>query len=260
MLNEIVKRLGELEMVKAIALSGSKTSEINDASSDWDIYIYSDERVPVEERRRIFSELMEKCRIDCSPFEEGDECTDSTGAVYDIMYRTLEWTEWQVDDVWRKHNARVGYTTCFLYNIKTSEILLDKDGWFRKLQDEVSGDYPEKLRENIISKNMDVIDGEGETTFLIQATRADKRNDIVSENHRLSAILASAFDALFAYNRVLHPGEKKLMKYAHLLCKELPPSFDNNIENSIRSVGTESYIPELKKLIASFEEFLGQSY
>ena len=259
MLDEIVKRLSELNMVKAIALSGSKTSEINDASSDWDIYVYSDSRVPTEERKRIFGEIMQHSRIDCSPFEEGDECLDSNGQCYDIMYRSLEWTEWQVDDVWRKHNARIGYTTCFLYNIKTSRILFDRDGWFRRLQEELSGPYPEELRENIIRKNMSIIDGDGESTFLIQAELAHKRNDIISENHRLSAILASAFDVLFAYNEVFHPGEKKLLGYSHLLCHAMPEDFDEKCRKAIRTLGTDDFIPSLRAFTASLHSFLGKS-
>ena len=73
---------------------------------------------------------------------------------------------------------------------------------------------------------MDIVDGNGMSTFLIQTELAYKRGDAVSMNHRLSAILASIFDAVFAYNRVLHPGEKKLMHYAGLLCDRLPQGFD----------------------------------
>ena len=156
MLKTIANGLSELPMVKSVALSGSKTSAINDNFSDLDIYVYSDNHVPFEDRARIFSGF-ESVRINCSPFEEGDEIIDKYGNVYDIMYRSTEWTEWQLDDVWKRHNARLGYTTCFIYNISTSEIIAENDGWFRSLQNETMSDYPEELCMNIIKKNMDTI-------------------------------------------------------------------------------------------------------
>ena len=255
MIERICNELALLPMVKAIALSGSRTSAINDESSDWDIYIYSDQCVPEKDRERILSSLS-SCSINCSPFEEGDEAVSERGDVYDLMYRSLDWTEWQIDDVWRKLNARIGYTTCFLYNIKSSEILYDDNAWFSTLQSELGMPYPERLRENIIRKNMDVIDGKGKSTFLIQAELAWKRDDIVSQNHRLSAILSSIFDALFAYNRALHPGEKKLLRYTHILCTDIPENFDENVQRAIRAVGTDDYIPSLRALIDSTKEFL----
>ena len=255
MLKSIANGLSELPMVKSVALSGSKTSAINDNFSDLDIYVYSDNHVPFEDRARIFSGF-ESVRINCSPFEEGDEIIDKCGNVYDIMYRSTEWTEWQLDDVWKRHNARLGYTTCFIYNISTSEIIAENDSWFRSLQNETMSDYPEELCMNIIKKNMDILSGDGSSTFLKQAELAYKRSDIVSQNHRLSAILASYFDVLFAYNRALHPGEKKLQGYAHLLCHALPDSFDSNLETAIRSVGPEEYIPAIRSLIRNLSALL----
>ena len=256
MIEKITEELSSMDMVRAITLSGSRTSAINDERSDYDIYIYSSSRVPPEERKRILSAISRTCRIDCSPFEEGDEATGMNGMLYDIMYRSMEWTERQVDDVWRKHNARIGYTTCFLYNIKTSRILYDRGDWFRGLQEELEAPYPEGLRASIIRKNMDVIDGDGGATFLIQAELAALRNDIVSQNHRLAAILASYFDILFAYNRVLHPGEKKLQRYAHQLCPALPERFDEELARSIETLGTEEHIPALQELISSLKKIL----
>ncbi len=254
---EFIKSLATCPEIRAIALSGSKTSAINDRSSDWDIYIYAESRVPLEKRHEILSSFFPSVSIDCSPFEEGDEAIDEEGCTYDIMYRSIGWTEREIEDVWQRHNARLGYTTCFLYNISTSEILYASNGWFKALQDELKTPYPEKLRENIIKKNMDIIDGSGASTFLIQAELAWKRSDIVSQNHRLTAILASVFDIIFAYNKSLHPGEKKLLRYTELLCPLLPDNFNENVRKTILSVGTENYIPSLNALVEGMHKFTG---
>ena len=58
---------------------------------------------------------------------------------------------------------------------------------------------------------------------------AIKRNDFVSINHRISAFLASYFDVIFAMNELLHPGEKRLIRYAKDNCKILPKDFEKNI-------------------------------
>ena len=219
MLKKLTEAFSLLPETESIALSGSRRSAINDESSDWDVYIYSSSRIMPETREKIFASIFPRFSVNCSPFEEGDECMDEDGRVYDIMYRSTEWTEWQIDDVYRKHNARVGYTTC-----------------------------------NIIRKNMDVIDGNGASTFLIQAELAVKRGDIVSSNHRLAAILASYFDIIFAYNRVYHPGEKKLIGYAHF-CKDLPMNMDENIEKAITTLGKSDHLDALRTLVSHLHDF-----
>ena len=254
-LRYITESLADITKTESICLSGSRKCAINDDASDWDIYVYSSCRIMPEERECIFDSMFPHVSVNCSPFEEGDECIDKDGNVFDIMYRSLEWTEREVDDVYRHHNARVGYTTCFLHNISTSEILFDRNGWFKRIQDEINSGYPEELRTNIIRKNARVINGSGASTFMIQAELAKKRHDIVSSNHRLTAILSSYFDILFAYNRTYHPGEKKLLQYAHLL-KDFPPDMDEDIERAIQTVANDGHIKALKTLIGHLYDFL----
>ena len=44
----------------------------------------------------------------------------------------------------------------------------------------------------------------------------------MSVNHRLAAWLASYVDILFAVNRVLHPGEKRILEFLARECTSLP--------------------------------------
>lgn len=93
-------------------------------------------------------------------------------------------------------------------------------------------------------------------SFFEQLEKAIKRKDIISVNHRITAILSSYFDILFALNKELHPGEKKLIKYAHKLCKSLPENFDNDIENIINSKLNKNILDNVDKLIENIKKII----
>ncbi len=234
---------------EAAVLSGSRSGILDDQASDWDIYVYSSAPIDRKARKDIYSALSLPSVVGMTFFEESDEAEDTYGNIYDIMFRSKEWTEWQVDDVYRKCNARIGYTTCILYNITHSRIISSASGWFERIKEEVSGPYPEELRRNIIRKNLAVIDGDYSSPFIHQLELAAKRSDIVSQNHRMSSILASYFDVLFAYNRVYHPGEKRLIPYASALCRSIPSGMEEDICNAVNAIGTDSLVPAAAKLI-----------
>ena len=236
-------------VAEAAVLSGSRTSILKDQASDWDIYVYSSAPIDKRIRKDIYSALSLSSIVGMTFFEESDEAEDSHGNIYDIMFRSKEWTEWQVDDVYRRGNARIGYTTCILYNIAHSRIISSASGWFERIKEEISGRYPDKLRENIIRKNIDVIDGDYSSPFIRQLELAAERGDIVSQNHRMSAILASYFDVLFAYNRVYHPGEKRLIPYASSLCISLPYEMEKDICSALNAIGSDRLVPAAAKLI-----------
>lgn len=62
-----------------------------------------------------------------------------------------------------------------------------------------------------------------------QIEKAILRKDYVSLNHRLAAFIASYFDIIFAINDMLHPREKRLIKYIKNNCKILPKNFEENL-------------------------------
>ena len=93
-------------------------------------------------------------------------------------------------------------------------------------------------------------------SFFEQLEKAIKRKDIISVNHRITAILSSYFDILFALNKELHPCENKLIKYAHKLCKSLPENFDNNIENINNSKLKKNILDNVDKLIENLKKII----
>lgn len=79
----------------------------------------------------------------------------------------------------------------------------------------------------------------------------------MSINHRVSAFLASYFDVIFAVNKLLHPGEKRLIKYAKNNCKILPYDFEENINKLLTSPQYE-ILGTLDKIYANLEKVLEQ--
>lgn len=227
---EITTILKPLSGIEAIALSGSSTALINDSLSDYDIYIYHTSPIDTKIRKSLLGCLGDGSFGE-SAFEEGDLIIPKEGPSADIMYRSLDWIEAQIDDVWEKCNARLGYTTCFIFNVGNSKSLFDRTGKLSSLIERCSSEYPEKLRDNIIKLNLSMIDNNHAYNFLDQIKIAVRRNDLISINHRVAVFLASYFDILFAHSRILHPGEKKLMGYIDALGVEKPECFAEDIQN-----------------------------
>jgi len=166
--------------------------------------------VPIEFRRTL---LGENAEIDNRFWEPGDEWSDpSTGTQIDIMYRSPEWIEEQLNRVLSRHEAALGYTTCFWYNVVHSEALFDPRSWYQELQNRGRVAYPEGLRRAIVMKNWPVL-RRNHSSYRHQIEVALNRGDIVSVQHRVTAFLASFFDIWFALERKPHPGEKRLLSH-----------------------------------------------
>lgn len=247
--------LSALDAVEGVALSGSSTALIKDELSDYDIYVYCSSPIPRNIRKEIFAPLG-KAIVGSSPFEEGDMIIPEDDVPMDIMYRDMKWIEDQIEDVWEKCNPRLGYTTCFIFNVKNSRVLFDRQGKLKKLIRRCSSPYPEKLRENIIAHNLQMIDDSHLYNFRDQIHTAAKRGDIVSINHRIAAYLASCFDILFAYSEELHPGEKKLLDYTKALGLTTPQDFESDIKCLLSEQNTQSLPALIDKMTADLKTML----
>ena len=137
-----------------MALAGSRTSEFPDGDSDVDLYVYVTEDIPLDVRAEIAAGSPH-AEIGNATWEPGDEWIDAeTGTRVDVMYRHVRWIEEQLDRVLVQHQASVGYSTCFWYNVLHSQALFDRGGWFAALQRRAQQPYPAELKRAIIAQEL----------------------------------------------------------------------------------------------------------
>ena len=214
----VAERFGGLPQVVAVALGGSRGAGVQDARSDVDLYVYTLGEVPLEFRRELGGAGAE---IANRFWEPGDEWLDAaSGLHFDIMYRSPSCIEDHLDRVLVRQEASLGYTTCFWYNIIHSQAIVDPRGWYAALQQRARVPYPEGLRRAIVDKNLPVL-RRNHSSYRVQIARALERNDLVSRQHRVTALLASVFDIVFALERQPHTGEKRLLDYLTEVLAEL---------------------------------------
>jgi predicted nucleotidyltransferase len=255
---EVAKRYAALPPTRAVALGGSTTAGTASADSDVDLYVYALPEIPVADRVRIARAGASRCETDNRFFEPGDEWVDAaTGVAVDVMFREPRWIEDQLDRVLVRHEASVGYSTCFWHNIRSSELLFDRDGWFAALQRRAEAPYPEPLRRAVVAKNHPLL-RDHISSFLRQVARAVARDDAVSVNHRVAALLASFFDILFAVNRESHPGEKRLVEIAEARCPRRPPELARRVNDLVASIGRhrDNVVSSASSLVDSLDEIL----
>jgi hypothetical protein len=229
-LDEIATALGEVKSFEAVALAGSRVASGGDARSDVDLYVYAREPVSLDQRAVIANCFADRVEVGNTFWESGDEWIDrQTGLQFDIMYRSPGWIEDQLDRVLLRHEASIGYSTCFWHNVLHSRPLYDPLGWYRALQTWADRPYPQALQQAIIARNHPIL-RQTLSSYSRQIVRAVARGDSVSVQHRLTAILASYFDILFALNALPHPGEKSLLRIASARCAKQPPGMVSEVE------------------------------
>jgi predicted nucleotidyltransferase len=220
----LTKSLSQFGQVQAVALGGSSTTAYNQPDSDIDVYVYVKNGTHIDTKSRkqlLLDRGVKLYELNNRFWETGDEWQEPSGVFVDLMYREQAWIEQQLENVLVKHEASVGYSTCFWFNILHSTSLYDRTGWFSKLKDTATMDYPDALRDAIIAKNYPLL-RQVISSYKNQLEKAYARADVISLNHRSSAFLASYFDIIFALNKLPHPGEKRLLQIMHATCEIKP--------------------------------------
>ena len=257
---QIAALFAALPQVEAVALAGSRGGGTGstDPASDIDLYVYTHGDIPLAERRAIVERSggASQASLDMTYWGLGDEWINApTGIEVDLIYFEAAWMEEQIAGVVEKHRASLGYTTCFWYTVRNSIIYADPQGWFAGLQQRCQIEYPEALRQNIVGLNYPVLRSII-PAFGSQIEKAAKRNDLVSINHRSAALLASYFDILFAVNRQLHPGEKRLVEFARKRCAVLPANMEADLTSIL--LLTAADIADLPKRLARLLDQMDQ--
>lgn len=184
-----------LPEVEAIALGGSRASSDYDEKSDYDLYIYCTSTPDEGVRKSILEKSCQYMEIGNSFWELEDDCTLKDGVDIDVLYRNIEDFSQMIHSVVEEHTAYNGYTTCMWHNLLHSRILYDKSGKMTSLQSRYQVPYPDKLRDNIIRKNLRLLTG-NLPSYDSQIKKALMRKDMVSVNHRTAAFLESYFDIM----------------------------------------------------------------
>ena len=249
-----------LDQVTAVALGGSHQTGLADSVSDIDLYVYTQGAVAVETRANLVAEAggADRADLGLSYWGPSDAWIHApTGIEVDVVYFDTTWMEDQIARVVERHEAGEGYSTCFWHTLRYGLPLADGRGWLVALRGRGACDYPEPLRRNIIARNHPLLRGVL-PAYAGQIEKAVRRRDWVSVNHRLAALLASYFDILFAVNRQLHPGEKRLMAQARRLCAILPERFEADLSTVLAQTCDDALPDSIERLLDHLDQSLVQ--
>lgn len=251
---EWAARLSALEHVEAVALGGSTSTGAADATSDLDLEVYASPLPPLDARRALILPVAARAEVGNDFFGPGDEWIGLDGRGLDVAYFDPAWMEDQVDRALVRHEAAVGWSTCFWHTVRECRILFDRSGRLGRLQERARAPYPEALRRAVVAKNRPVLRTKI-ASFAEQIELAQRRDDPVSVQHRVAALLASAFDVLFAVNRVPNPGEKRLLQHAARLCPLRPPRWDEQVRAVLDATG-DDLLPRVHDLLDGLDDLL----
>ena len=252
---KLFEEFSHIPQVEAIALGGSRATGRQDEGSDYDVYIYLSGPVAEETRRGVLEKYCSYMEIGNAFWELEDDVTLKDGVDMDIIYRDMDGFAGGIASVVEDHTAWNGYTTCMWHNLLTSQVLYDRNGRLQALQDKYHIPYPQKLKENIISKNVKLLSGML-PSFDTQIAKAEKRKDLVSVNHRVTEFLASYFDILFALNEMPHPGEKRMQLICARECKILPKDFEENFNRLFAGMFREDIFPVIADMVAEIRKII----
>jgi hypothetical protein len=226
--DQMMEDLSAMEGIEAIALGDPGASE-KKKRSEYDVYAYYTSLPDEESRKRVLGGYTIRLEQEERFGEPSDEAILSDGGIVYIVYRRLDEFDEAVSGVVERCEASTGYTTCRWHKLLHSSILYDPKGRYAALQKKYQVPYPERLKRNILLKNMRLL-SRNISSCDKQIEKAMERRDPVSVNHWAEAFMASYLDVIFAINELTHPGVENQISYALQHAKYLPEKFEENIQ------------------------------
>lgn len=94
------------------------------------------------------------------------------------------------------------------------------------------------------------------SSYVHQIELALQRRDTVSVNHRVTALLASYFDIVFAVNEQPHPGEKRVLQFARALCPKLPTDMEARVEALLSALPDGDIVGRANTMLDGLDDLL----
>ena len=244
-LRQLFDTLSKRSEIDALVLGGSRGKNKGDQWSDYDIYVYLNSPLKVEDRKALLDPYMSLMEYNHQFFETEDDGVLKNGIGIEFIYRSLkDFTQLIEQNLALKLNR--GYSTCFIDNLLTSKIIFDREGQYERLQTHVRVADKKAVYKKVVEQNVPLLYGT-QPALYDQIVKAAKRHDLVAINHRLTEFLSLFFDTLFAINHVNHPGEKRMLELAnHLLFK--PRKMVETIESVLKEHASQESLIELERL------------
>jgi predicted nucleotidyltransferase len=252
--DQIAQRFSRYDAVQAVAIGGSLATGYATDSSDMDLYIYTSQDLTHAQRAEVITPYA-RLHQTIDYWGPGDVFFDAeTRIEVDVVYFNADWMTDQIARVLDRHEAWMGYTTAFWHTVKQSHLIYDRTGWLFGLITKAQAPYPDQLIQNIVDMNhpllRDIV-----PSYRKQIESALKRDDLVSVNHRVAALLASYFDIIFAVNRIPHPGEKRQLEHALRLCEIKPFDMELDVKAILQGSGLE-LIDKINQLLYHLDMLL----
>ena len=132
-INKLAASLAKLEGVEALVLAGSAANGLVDEWSDYDLYAYTREMVPVEFRAKLLTPRAAKLELHNTFWEWSDEWLEPDGTQFDLMYRSCDAIEADVEAKLSRGQAAVGYSTSLCHSVLQATAVFDRRGVGSKL-------------------------------------------------------------------------------------------------------------------------------
>ena len=110
----LFKELAQLEQVEALALGGSRAGQDFDKDSDYDVYVYLSAPLSPDIRKEILSKHCTYMEISNQFWELEDDCVLNNGIEIELIYRSLDGFDKDLQAVVLEHQSQNSYTTCML--------------------------------------------------------------------------------------------------------------------------------------------------